>query len=124
MKKFIIYLSSIFFLLQCTNENRKIIIGITDSWDTSIVILRTFQKSHGTWKLINEFPGTVGKKGIAWSEDFIKKDENFLSKLSQINLIKREGDKKAPAGIFSLGSLYGYNVKNSINPKWKIHSYH
>ena len=46
-------------------------------------------------------PVVVGKKGLAWAD-------SSYQKLGKADL-KKEGDNKAPAGIFSLGKTFGFS---------------
>ena len=48
------------------------------------------------------FPVVVGKSGLAWGKG--------LSSVEQSEgPVKREGDGKAPAGVFKLGTAFGYD---------------
>ncbi len=61
------------------------------------------QKPTLNWKAVGEvFPVVVGKKGLAWSRDSAPKDAVVF---------KREGDGKAPAGLFPLIAAFGSDEK-------------
>jgi D-alanyl-D-alanine dipeptidase len=48
-------------------------------------------------------PAVVGAAGIGWSEDF-----NYLAKKDEP--VKREGDKRTPAGIFRMAGPFGFEA--------------
>jgi D-alanyl-D-alanine dipeptidase len=61
------------------------------------------QKADSNWKAVGEeFQVVVGKKGIAWSRD---------SAPENITVFKKEGDGKAPAGLFPLIAAFGSDAK-------------
>jgi len=61
------------------------------------------QKANSDWKAVGEeFQVVVGKRGIAWSRDSAPEDATTF---------KKEGDGKAPAGMFPLISAFGADAK-------------
>lgn len=60
-------------------------------------------KATSDWKAVGEvFPVVVGKKGIVWSRDSAPKGTLIF---------KKEGDGKAPAGMFPLTAAFGIDEK-------------
>lgn len=58
---------------------------------------------HQQWLIASkEIPIVVGDKGLAWGRGL---HQNSLNRKPY----KKEGDKKSPAGIFYLSSLFGYD---------------
>lgn len=86
--------------LLANNVHQQLILVITDNWRTDHGLLYTFEKSNGTWlKVSVNNTVTVGKNGLAWGLGLHSK---------QNGQYKKEGDGKAPAGIFTLGEAFGY----------------
>jgi D-alanyl-D-alanine dipeptidase len=79
---------------------------ITDSWDSSHATLSWFDRSdpdhwqrhHGPVNVV------VGRAGLAWGR-------GEISHKTLPGPIKREGDEKAPAGVFRLGTAFGYAAR-------------
>ncbi|MFZ5805908.1 MAG: L,D-transpeptidase family protein [Verrucomicrobiota bacterium] len=82
----------------------QMVVGLAPGWDSSEVILQKWEKVQGEWKEFGKpWKGRVGRNGLAWGRGLhpgvaAQRDEP----------VKREGDWRAPAGVFSLGSVYGY----------------
>jgi len=87
------------------SSSRQMIIVITETFDVSNGILLRFERDNAKadWeKLGDKIPVIVGKNGLGWGIG--------LHKLDTTNTpIKREGDGKSPAGIFTLSSAFGYS---------------
>lgn len=88
----------------------QIVVTVADSWDSSRGFLRCFERSgpRSPWKNVfrDPIPVLLGKSGLAWGrgEVSVRKGERM----------KREGDRRAPAGIFRIGRIYTYD---SVLPK-------
>jgi zinc D-Ala-D-Ala dipeptidase len=87
-------------------HSSQCIVVITDSWTSSRGVLRSFERqSTSGWRQnSNSIPVLVGRAGVAWG-----RGEFNSTGLS--GPVKREGDDKAPAGIFRLGTAFGYGRK-------------
>mgnify|MGYP000566087747 CR=1 FL=1 len=87
---------------QIPAKSRQVIIGIAESWGSSHVTLSMFEKnSSGQWQIDGKaWKGRLGRNGLAWGLG--------IHPIPTTGLIKKEGDGKAPAGIFSIGTAYGY----------------
>lgn len=83
-------------------DARQLIVVVTPDWNASAGTLRTFERdSGGSWRAAGlETPVTVGREGIAWGTG--------LHPLRADGPVKREGDGRAPAGIFEVGEAFGY----------------
>lgn len=83
-------------------EARQVLQVRTDSWDASRGSLQRWRKDDsGKWIPVgNSIPVSVGRSGLAWGRG--------LHQEASSENVKREGDMKAPAGIFSLGTAFGY----------------
>lgn len=80
-----------------------LIVVETDGFNDSQARLVTFQRAEDgkPWQAVGEpQPVTLGRAGIGWGHTF-----RHLARDGEP--IKREGDKRAPAGIFPLGQPFG-----------------
>jgi D-alanyl-D-alanine dipeptidase len=84
----------------------QIIVVVTDSWTSTSGVAQWFQRGkHSEWKREGgPAPVVVGKTGLAWG-----RGELIVKNLA--GPVKREGDNKAPAGVFRLGTAFGYSHK-------------
>lgn len=82
--------------------NKQIVVVQTPDWDEVQGTLSRFSWENGSWKRVGEdWPIVVGKSGMAWGSGM----KNFNNTDGPI---KKEGDKRSPAGVFLLGSAFGY----------------
>jgi len=87
-------------LVISKKNHHQLIIVITDNWQADHGLLYTFEQNNGVWqkKWANKAV-TVGKNGLAWGLGLHHHQQGQY---------KKEGDGKAPAGIFTLGTAFGY----------------
>lgn len=80
---------------------QKLIVIVTDDWNSSNGTLFLFDKMKGGWKKQRqEIPVSVGAFGLGWGAGLHSDQKG--------EYIKREGDKRSPAGIFELDTVvYG-----------------
>jgi L,D-peptidoglycan transpeptidase YkuD (ErfK/YbiS/YcfS/YnhG family) len=81
----------------------QLILGIAPTWDSMRGELRLFERSHGgEWATVaGPFPVLFGKDGVAWGTGLAGQD--------QPGLRKKERDGRAPAGVFEIGQIFGYD---------------
>ncbi|MDQ3557225.1 MAG: hypothetical protein M3409_10695 [Gemmatimonadota bacterium] len=80
------------------------IVAITADWDAVDAMLRRFERADADapWAAVGEpIPAAVGRTGLAWGTGIHGGREGA-------GPVKREGDGRAPAGIFALSSAFGY----------------
>ena len=84
--------------------SRQLIVVTTRGWDTVQGTLRRFERRGGgsKWTQVGEaFPVVVGRSGLGWGAGLF--DETHDDGPS-----KREGDGRAPAGVFALTRAFGF----------------
>ena len=92
------------FLLHAQNlrDTKQLIVVTTENWSTPDGVLQRYEKRENVWeKAGKQIEIKLGRNGLGWGIGLhdIPKDAKF---------IKKEGDGKAPAGIFSLKQAFGY----------------
>lgn len=87
---------------QLPAESQQVVVGIAKDWDSSHVTVTLFEKQGNRWKAVTTpVNGRLGRNGLAWGLGI----HPFANKPH----LKREGDKRAPAGVFALGDAFGYH---------------
>lgn len=80
---------------------RQCVVGIAADWNSSRVEVRVFERNGDGWsQSAGPWSGRLGKNGLAWGLG--------LHPLPNSVTTKREGDLRAPAGVFGLGGAFGY----------------
>lgn len=82
------------------NHSEQLILVIPPDWNSSKAILRRFERHDGQWHAVSVAqPVVIGRSGSAWGLGLHS---------PQPGQQKREGDGRAPAGIFAIGPAFGY----------------
>jgi len=81
--------------------SKQIMVVLTDNWDDLHGRLYAFKKQNSKWVLQFSNAVVVGSKGLGLGDGVIPLTSNGVP-------IKHEGDKKSPAGIFGIGTAFGY----------------
>ncbi len=100
----LLFVSKGFSFSSHLETSSQLIVVITEDWTNIQGIMRCFEKTEeGKWQQIgNDIPTVVGKNGMGWGLGLHEPiDEEPL---------KREGDGKSPAGIFTLGTAFGHTA--------------
>ena len=81
---------------------RQMIVSIAPAWNSSVGKLQLFERDGKNWRAVSE-PMRVlyGKNGLAWGRGLRGEGEPGLQKV--------ERDKRAPAGLFRIGTIYTYD---------------
>lgn len=115
-------LFSILFLMSAithaqTSHNRyftharQLLLVRTDGWDEVGGRLQRFERKRpgSPWQPVGKSVSVVvGKNGMGWGR-------GLLSISSPTGPRKKEGDGKAPAGVFRLSSAFGYAPENAAS---------
>ena len=94
-------------------DARQVLVGLTDGWGESHATLTFYERrGRGAWMEVGEsWPARVGREGMAWGRGL-----HTVPRDSRVGM-KREGDMKAPAGMFDLGGVWGYDASVLRHPK-------
>jgi zinc D-Ala-D-Ala dipeptidase len=87
----------------------QLVVVTTPGWTSTTGSLRRFERSSpdAEWQPVADpVPVVVGRTGIAWGVGF--------DGVSSEGPHKREGDGKAPAGIFPLDTVFGFAPRDSV----------
>ncbi|MCU0452898.1 MAG: hypothetical protein MUE68_04515 [Bacteroidetes bacterium] len=81
---------------------QQLVVVRTASWDTSGGTLTVYQRApQGSWTIIGTpYAITVGTTGLGWGT-------GLHGAAMGSGPVKREGDKRSPAGVFALSAVYG-----------------
>jgi L,D-peptidoglycan transpeptidase YkuD (ErfK/YbiS/YcfS/YnhG family) len=81
----------------------QLIVAIAPTWNSMRGELRLFERARGgDWTAVaGPFPVLFGKSGLAWGTGLAGKNEPGLR--------KQERDGRAPAGVFEIGQVFGYD---------------
>ena len=97
---------------QIPKNTRQIVVGITDTWSSNKAKLRRYTRKAGGWSAVDteSFPAVLGPKGLVWGRGLNPVPAKAISAAggSGAKRLKREGDKRSPAGVFTFGKAYGY----------------
>lgn len=88
----------------------QLIVVTTPNWGAVTGQLRRFERVQNRWRTVGEpIPIVVGRNGMGWSIGLHAADEPNVRIASEP--VKKEGDGKSPAGIFDLGTAFGYSAQ-------------
>jgi D-alanyl-D-alanine dipeptidase len=90
-------------------QSTQMIVVTTSDWKAVDGRLVRYERTtpHELWRTVGEpIPIVVGKNGLGWGIGVIATDAPRVRAAS--DPVKKEGDGKAPAGVFALGTAFGY----------------
>ena len=91
------------------DECQQLLVVAIDSWSAQTGQLNLFDRRRDTsWqKRGSTIDVRLGRRGLAWGR-------GIISVNSLARPIKREGDDRAPAGVFRVGSVFGANAATKM----------
>ena len=101
----LIWLTSNVYADGVPDDCTQLIVGIAPTWNSMRGDLRLFERPRGgEWRIVaGPFPALFGKNGLAWGTGVAGQNEPGLR--------KKERDGRAPAGIFEVGQVFGYDAR-------------
>lgn len=95
---------------QLPPGSTQVLVGISDGWNDSTVTLRFYEKTAGKWQPAGEaWKARLGKNGLIWGKGMHPVPAGAAT--------KKEGDKRSPAGVFSIGGAWGYDASIRKHPE-------
>jgi len=103
MKKILLVFLFVCLSLQAQiPDTKQLIVVTTKDWSAPSGVLQRYEKEGSVWHKVGKaIDIKLGRNGLGWGIGLhtIPKDAKY---------IKKEGDGKAPAGIFTLKQAFGY----------------
>ena len=96
----------------------ELVVVTTSDWNASQGTLRRYARANirMPWRAVGEpIAVVIGKNGLAWGRGAIRVDAQVAK---PDDPVKKEGDGRAPAGVFYLTKVFGYTTQPM--PGWKM----
>ncbi|HEY4059340.1 MAG TPA: L,D-transpeptidase family protein [Kofleriaceae bacterium] len=86
-------------------SNKQLVTAIVDDWDATKATMQRWSRVDGKWTSDGTtWPAVIGANGSGWGSGL----HGVGAPAGRTGPIKKEGDKKNPAGAFTLRSAFGY----------------
>ncbi len=113
-----VLLLSVFLSAKIPSSSRQLLVVTTADWSASSGLLQRYEKQAEKWHKVGKHIAVkVGKNGLAWGRGL-----HIVPKGTK--RIKREGDGRAPAGVFRLPYAFGDKVLKLHYPYHRMTSAH
>jgi len=104
--------------LPAFSHSTQMVVVTTSDWNAPSGTLQRYERQSpgNPWKAVGEpISVMVGKTGLGWGSGLVKIGGSLADKKDPV---KKEGDGKAPAGVFRLSKAFGYAPEEQ--PGWKM----
>ena len=92
------------------DDSRQLIVVVTPGWTATSGTLYRFERESDGWRPIGpRVDVVVGRAGLGWGRG--------LHLPINTSPLKREGDGRAPAGVFALTEAFGYAPQDSVETR-------
>ena len=99
---------------ELPDRSEQCILGLADGWNSSDVTLSYHEKKSGKWVPVGKpWKGRLGSNGLIWGRGIHPHPSGAAT--------KREGDGRAPAGVFNLGGVWGVHERVKKHPQQFYH---
>jgi L,D-peptidoglycan transpeptidase YkuD (ErfK/YbiS/YcfS/YnhG family) len=86
------------------------VVGTAKDWNTSYVTLKLYERDGGAWRQVGQaWQGRLGKNGLVWGRG--------MSPVPAGAVLKKEGDNRAPTGVFAIGGAWGRDASIRKHPQ-------
>ena len=105
--------------IQAMDSSTQLLVVTTADWNAVPGTLERYERKNLSkkWKSVGTpIPVVVAKKGLGWGAGLAP--PSGFSKRSDDDPVKREGDTRAPAGLFRLRTAFGYASQEPAG--WKM----
>ncbi|MGB6221622.1 L,D-transpeptidase family protein [Haloferula sp.] len=95
---------------ELPSKSTQCVVAVASDWGATHVTLTAYEKRGNQWvKALGPWPCRIGKSGLAWGLGIHPNPPGTK--------LKKEGDWRAPAGVFHLGGAWGYDEAIQKHPK-------
>jgi len=86
----------------------QLVTVVSDDWDRFRVVLRRYERLPGqAWEPVGPaIDAVIGREGYGWGRGV----HGGGAPAGRPGPVKREGDGRSPAGVFDIGTVYGYDT--------------
>src|SRR5213079_741833 len=93
----------------------QLIVAVAPDWNAMRGEMQRFERAgHADWNAVAPaVPVLFGKSGLAWGGGVAGQGEQGLH--------KKERDGRAPAGIFAIGEVFGYDAQLPASADYPYH---
>jgi D-alanyl-D-alanine dipeptidase len=103
MKYFTKLFLPLFLPFDFASASEQLVLIVSDDFNTTHAVLSRYEKQdEGFLKIGENFRVNLGRNGLAWGIG----ESGFFPKADEP--LKKEGDGRAPAGIFKISKAFGY----------------
>lgn len=93
------------------SESGQLLLVLSENWDATSGELRAFERDGSGWKPVagplgGSVPVSLGRTGLAWGAGLHGGNPSSVASVG--GGAKREGDGRAPAGLFLIGEGFAY----------------